>query len=64
MQGRIVHINYNRSMYSVELSDGSYSVFELLDTNEINAEDIMVGLLDELGSCRLQIELQTKVSML
>lgn len=54
MQGSVVHLNHNRGMYSVELSDGSYSVFELLDSNEINAEDIISGTLDELGSCTLQ----------
>jgi hypothetical protein len=54
MEGTVIHLNHNRGMYSVELSDGSYSVFELLDTMEIDKGNIIVGDLDELGSCVLQ----------
>lgn len=54
MEGRIVFINHQRGMYCAELSDGSYTVFELLDSNEINEEDIITGPLDELGECTLQ----------
>lgn len=54
MEGTIASINQNRGMYAVELSDGSYTVFELLDLNEINEEDIISGTLDQLGSCTLQ----------
>jgi len=53
MEGRIVFINHSRGMYCVELTDGSYSVFELLDINDINQDDIIQGRLDELGSCTL-----------
>jgi hypothetical protein len=52
-KGRIAILNHNRGMYAVELSDGSYSVFELLDSNEIHSEDIISGELDEVGSCVL-----------
>lgn len=52
-QGRVAILNHNRGMYAVELSDGSYSVFELLDTNEINQEDVISGSLDEEGDCTL-----------
>ena len=52
-KGRVAILNDNRGMYAVELSDGSYSVFELLDTNEISAGDIISGDLDEEGSCTL-----------
>ncbi len=52
-KGRIAILNHNRGMYAVELSDGSYSVFELLDTNEIESEDLISGPLDDEGSCRL-----------
>lgn len=41
-------------MYAATLSDGSYSVFELLDTNEINLGDIVSGPLEEEGSCELK----------
>lgn len=41
-------------MYSVELSDGSYVVFELLDSNEIESGDLIIGPLDEVGSCTLR----------
>jgi hypothetical protein len=54
MQGIVVHLNHQRGMYSVELSDGSYSVFELLDSNEIESGDVIIGALDELGSCTLR----------
>ncbi len=53
-KGRVTILNHNRGMYAVELSDGSHSVFELLDTNEINSEDIISGDLDEEGNCTLK----------
>lgn len=53
-KGVICILNHRRGMYAVELSDGSYSVFELLDSNEINLEDVISGSLDELGSCKLR----------
>lgn len=53
-KGEIAILNHNRGMYAVQLSDGSYSVFELLDSNEINLEDVISGPLDELGSCELR----------
>jgi hypothetical protein len=52
-KGRVAILNDKCGMYAVQLSDGSYSVFELLDTNEISAGDIISGDLDEQGSCRL-----------
>lgn len=52
-EGIITILNHNRGMYAVELTDGSYSVFELLDTNELEAEDLIRGALDEEGSCVL-----------
>ncbi|HEY2580226.1 MAG TPA: hypothetical protein VGI43_00380 [Mucilaginibacter sp.] len=53
-KGTVAILNHRRGMYAVELADGSYSVFELLDTNEINLEDIISGPLDEEGSCTLK----------
>jgi len=53
-KGTVVILNHHRGMYAVELSDGSYSVFELLDTNEINLEDIISGPLYNEGSCTLK----------
>ena len=52
-KGRVAILNDKRGMYAVELSDGSYSVFELLDINEINLGDFISGDLDDQGSCRL-----------
>jgi hypothetical protein len=52
-KGTVAILNDNRGMYAVELSDGSYSVFELLDTNEISAEDIISGDLDQEGNCTI-----------
>lgn len=54
MEGSVVFINHQRGMYCVELSDGSYTAFELLDSNEINEEDIITGPLDKLGGGTLQ----------
>jgi hypothetical protein len=54
LKGEIAILNHNRGMYAVQLSDGSYSVFELLDSNEINLEDVISGPLDEEGNCTLQ----------
>lgn len=51
--GKITILNHNRGMYAAQLSDGSYSVFELMDTNEINLGDVISGELDEEGSCIL-----------
>lgn len=52
-KGTVVILNHHRGMYAVELSDRNYSVFELVDTTEINLEDIISGPLDEEGSCTL-----------
>lgn len=52
-KGIVAILNDNRGMYAVELQDGSYSVFELLDTNEISTGDIISGDLDKEGSCML-----------
>lgn len=53
MQETITFINHRRGMYCVELSDGSYTVFELLDSCEIHQKDIIKGNLNEAGSCTL-----------
>ena len=53
MQGKIIFINHNRGIYYVECSDNSYSVFELLDINNINEEDVIEGELGELGGYTL-----------
>lgn len=52
-KGTVAILNDNRGMYAVELQDGSYSVFESLDTNEISTGDIISGDLDKEGSCML-----------
>ncbi len=41
-KGRVAILNDKRGMYAVELSDGSYSVFELLDMNEIQAGHLQI----------------------
>jgi len=46
-------LNHNRGMYAVELTDDNYSVFELLDTNELETGDMIAGSLDEEGNCIL-----------
>jgi hypothetical protein len=53
-KGHIAILNHNRGMYAVQLSDGSYTVFESLDTIEINMEDVISGTLDEEGDCTLK----------
>jgi len=53
MQGIITHLNHNRGMYSVELSDGSYTVFELIDSNKLEKGNIISGDLEEFGDCTL-----------
>ncbi|HWZ14941.1 MAG TPA: hypothetical protein VNW95_06850 [Mucilaginibacter sp.] len=53
-KGTVAILNHNRGMYTVELSDGSYSIFELLGANEINLKDVISGPLDEEGSCMLK----------
>lgn len=53
-QGRIAVLNHNRGMYAVQLSDGNYAVFELLDSNELSAGDVISGALDEHGGCTLR----------
>ena len=40
-------------MYAVQLSDGSYSVFELLDSVDISELDEIRGPLQDTGSCVL-----------
>ncbi len=53
MQGKIVSINQHRGLYCIECTDGTYSIFELLDTNDINEEDVIQGELSELGNSTL-----------
>jgi len=45
-EGRITLSNQTRAMYAVQLLDGTYSVFEISDSAEINLGDITSGPLD------------------
>ncbi|MCR8559306.1 hypothetical protein KXD93_16735 [Mucilaginibacter sp. BJC16-A38] len=53
LEGNIALLNRTRAMYAVKLSDGTYSVFEMSDSTEINLGDVISGPLDEEGDCTL-----------
>ncbi len=53
MQGNIYHQNHPRGMYSVQLANGDYTVFELLDSMDLHSGDTITGDLDEVGDVRL-----------
>jgi hypothetical protein len=53
-QGRIAILDHVRGMYAVQLSNGGYTVFELLDSNELSSGDVISGALDEHGGCTLK----------
>lgn len=47
MEGRIVFVNHKREMAAL-LTDGGYTVFELLGS-EVDAGDVITGDLESLG---------------
>ena len=49
MQGKVTFINTKRGLYAVQVEEGDYTVFELLDTCEISLHDAISGNLDSDG---------------
>lgn len=49
MKGVIYHTNASRSMYSAQLSDGSFAVFELVDPVELDTYTGIAGEFDSRG---------------
>ncbi len=48
-KGRIIAFNHQRGMFIVEIEDGNYAVFELLDSVELTIGDLIRGDLHGLG---------------
>ena len=55
MKGIIYHTNTHRGMYSVQLPDGSFSVFELVDPMELNMYSEIIGEFEQYGDKEAQI---------
>lgn len=49
MQGRIVEVNYQRGLAIFEDAIGDYGYFEMLSSDAIERDDIIVGNLNNLG---------------
>ena len=60
MRGTITAINRARGMYAVALDDGSFTVFELLDSHELEIGDIVSGNLQSMGGETLINETQSR----
>jgi hypothetical protein len=49
VKGIIYHTNVSRGMYSAKLTDGSFTVFELVDPIELNRYAEVMGDLEARG---------------
>jgi hypothetical protein len=49
MKGIIYHTNVTRGMYSARLSNGSFTVFELVDPIELSCNTEVSGEFEEFG---------------
>ena len=49
MKGIIYHTNTARGMYSARLTNGSFTVFELVDPIELSRSAEVTGELEEFG---------------
>ncbi len=49
-KGTVVMVNARTGMFLVQIHDGAFAVFELLDSIEISIGDEVAGRLDALGS--------------
>lgn len=49
MKGIIYHTNVSRGMYSAKLSNGSFTVFELVDPIELSRNTEVSGELENFG---------------
>ena len=50
MKGRIVKVNYQRSLAIFEDAVGDYGYFEILGTDNLESDDVILGNLNNLGS--------------
>jgi len=55
MKGIIYHTNTARGMYSAKLSNGSFTVFELVDPIELPRNTEVVGEFEEFGEREIMI---------
>lgn len=49
MVGRVVKVNYRRGLVIFEDDIGDYGYFEVLGSDEFEADDIIIGSLHSLG---------------
>lgn len=56
MKAEIVKVNYNRGFAIFLLEDGEYGWFEILDSEEVNPEDVVYGNFTELDSTTIKKE--------
>ena len=49
MQGRIVEVNYQRGLAIFEDATGDYGYFEMLSSDALERDDIIVGNLKNVG---------------
>ena len=49
MRATIIKTNYGRDMYIFERSDGEYGYFELMDGQDLEIDDTLIGNFTDLG---------------
>ncbi len=50
MVATIIKCNYKRGLYAFQREDEEYGYFELIDTNELEPGDVLLGDFESLGS--------------
>lgn len=56
MRGTVKKINPRNGYFAIEIERNSYSIFEILSSNNIDVGDIIKGQLQELGDAILTNE--------
>ena len=54
MKSRIIKVNYQRARAVFEREDGEYGWFEILDTTEGEADEIVTGNFSDLGGTTIR----------
>lgn len=58
MKAKVIKANYQRELYIFEREDGEYGYFEVLDSIDLEPDDILSGDFSDIGD-RLVKNLQT-----
>ncbi len=56
MKATIIKVNYYRARAVFERQDGEYGWFEILDTAEVEDDEVVIGNFDDLGEITIKKE--------